>query len=290
MGWSGLTLVTDADLGALEPEATKSGAPWGATTWLGARTEAKRDLKILLEADFPDVPGVADRVVDTWMPDQAFAYTGGTYTDRLSEIRNDEPNDLTLPAIFATPASDRLYLGASWEFEGLAIALESTLNAAASVLTAKYSSPTGWATVTATDGTAVSGATLARSGRVTWTIPTNWQRTRLAGTGDEYFWIELSVSAELTAGVKATQILPVRAPDGLKRVAGFLALHHIFTGLAAGAAEPKTWTDRGEMYLGKAAELYDKLKTGAALWIDLNRDNAVSQEERVSKPLRLGRA
>lgn len=290
MGWSGLSLVSDAELGQLEPEATAAGGPWGAVTWASARAEAKRSLKIWLESDFPDVVGVADRVRDTWVPDYAFAYTGGSYTDRTSEVRDDEENDLNLATVFTTFGTDRLYVGAAWEFEGLAVLLKDAVSAAASLLTAKYSGPAGWTSLSATDGTASGGATFAKSGRITWTLPTDWQRIRLNGTGDEYYWVELSISAALTAGTKASQVLPVRAPDGLKRVAAYLALHHILNGLAAGAAQPEFWQTKADSYLTQASELYGRLKANSAIWLDLNRTNAVTQEERVSKPVFLGRA
>lgn len=290
MGWSALSLVSDAELGQLEPEAVAAGGPWGAVTWSSARAEAKRSLKIWLESDFPDVVGVADRVRDTWVPDYVFTYTGGAYTDRTNEARDDEENNLALATALATPGTDRIYIGAAWEFEGLAVLLKDALNAAASVLTAKYSSPTGWATISATDGTAAAGATFAKSGRLTWTMPTDWQRIRLNGTGDEYYWLELSVSNALTAGTKASQLLPVRGPDGLKRVAAYLALHHILNGLAAGAAQPEFWQTKADNYLKAASDLYGRLKSNSALWLDLNRSNAVTQEERVSKPVFLGRA
>ena len=82
----------------------------------------------------------------------------------------------------------------------------------------------------------------------------------------------------------------MRAPDGLKRVAAYLALHHIFNGLAAGAAEPKFWQDKADKYLTAASELYGRLKSAGAVWLDLDRTEAVTQEERVSKPVFLGRA
>lgn len=290
MGWSGLSLVSDAELGQLEPEATASGAPWGAITWAPARAEAKRSLKIWLESDFPDIVGVADRVLDTWRPDHVFGYTGAQYADLLTAAADDEENDVALATVLATFGTDRLYIGAAWEFEGLAVRMKESLNAIASVLTAKYRGPTGWVSLTATDGTAASGATFARSGRITWTLPVNWQRERLNGTGDEYYWIELSISAALTAGTKASQLLPMRAPDGLKRVAAYLALHHILNGLAAGAAQPEFWQAKADTYLKSASELYGRLKSASAIWLDLNRTEAITQEERVSKPLFLGRA
>lgn len=290
MGWSALSLVSDSEIGQLEPEATAAGGPWGAVTWSSARTEAKRTLKIWLESDFPEVVGVADRVLDKWRADYAFTYVGGAYTDRTTELSDDKESDLTLSSVFVTVANDRIYIGAAWEFEGLAVLLKDALNAVASVLTAKYSGPSGWTSLSATDGTAAVGATFAKSGRITWTVPADWQRITLNGTGDEYYWVELSVSAALTAGTKASQILPVRAPDGLKRVAAYLALHHILNGLAAGAAQPQFWQEKADNYLKAASELYGRLKSNSAIWLDLNRTNAVTQEERVSKPVFLGRA
>lgn len=291
MGWSGLSLVTDAELGQLEPEAVSSSSPWGATTWSSARTEAKKTLKIWLERDFPDVIGVADRVIDKWRADWAFSYVAAAYADLTTALGDDQENDVTLSSVFVTPASDRLYIGAAWEMDGLAILMKDALSAATATLTAKYSGPSGWTAFSgATDGTSSGGKTFAQSGRITWTMPTDWQAIRHNGTADEFFWIELSVSATLTSGTKVSQILPVRAPDGLKRVAAYLALHHIFTGLAAGAAMPQTWLDRGAAYFTDAKELYDGLKASRAIWLDLNRSNALTQGENVSKPVFLGRA
>jgi hypothetical protein len=280
VSWAGLSLVTDAELGQLEPEATDADAPWGGTTWANARAEAKRSLKIWLELDFPDIPGVADRIIDVWAPEYVFTYTGGAYTDRTTEAVDNEPTDLDLAGCFTTPASDRLYIGALWQSDGLSFKLTGTRNAEASVLTVKYSGPAGWTSLTATDGTAVTGATLAKSGRVTWTIPSDWQRERVNGTSDEFYWLEVSVSAALTAGVTASQMNPVRAPDGLKRCAAYLALHHIYNGLAAGSPGEERWRAQAEVYRTMAAELYAALKANRALWIDVNASGVLTTAER----------
>lgn len=282
--------MSDAEIGQLEPEAVSADYPWGAVTWTAARAEAKRSLKIWLESDFPAIVGVADRVIDKWKPDFAFGYTGGGYTDVTNEVSNDTEDDLTLSTVFATFGTDKLYIGAAWEFEALAVLMKDTRNAAAATITVKYSGPSGFATIAPTDGTAATGATFGKSGRITWTTPTDWQRIRLNGTGDELYWVEVSVSAALTAGTKVSQILPVRAPDGLKRVAAYLALHHIYNGLAAGAAEPAFWQGKADTYQREAGDLYGRLKMSSAIWLDENRTNAVTQEERVSKPVFLGRA
>lgn len=279
MSWPGLTLVTDLTLGQLEPQATHPDAPWGSTTWPEARAEAKRDLKMWLEMDYPEVPGVADRVLDRWRMDYAFGYTDSAYTDVTGASRDDTPDDLALAAILATPASDRLYLGAAWTFDGLAAVLTGTRNAAASVLTVKYSGPAGWTTLSATDGTAVSGVTFAQSGRIRWTAPTDWQRQRLNGTGDEFFWVELSVSNALTSGVTAAQVLGIRPPDGLVRCAQYLALGHILNGLASQSPGEERWRQQADKYFSMAKDLYVGLKAKAGVWLDLDISGDITPSE-----------
>lgn len=279
MSWSGLALVSDSELGQLEPEAVAPAKPWGRVTWSDARAEAKRDLRIWLEMDYPDVPGVADRVLDRWEPDYAFTSTGGAVTDRTSQNNDDEEDDLDLATIFTTIGTDRFYIGAAWGFDGLYVHMTGTRNAAASVLTVKYSGPTGFTALTHTDGTAVSGVTLAQSGKITWVSPSTWQRQREHGTGDEFFWIELSVSGALTASTSASQILCLRPPDGLKRCAAYLSLGHIYNGLSAGSPGEERWRIQSDKYFAMARDLYAGLKGKAGLWLDIDHSGSIGPGE-----------
>lgn len=290
MSWAGLTLVTDAELGQLEPEAINAGSasapPWGAVTWPSARSLAKRDLKVLLEIAFPTIPGVADRVLDVWRPDWAFAYTGGIYTDVTTKVKDDVEADLDLSAVFVTPSTDRLYIGAAWEYDGLFVRLLANLNAIASVLTVKYWGPGGWTSLTNTDGTITAATkTLSGSGRVTWTIPTDWGRRKLNGTADEYYWIELSVNFALTAGTSATQVLPIKAPDGLKTVAAYFALAYIFKGLSAQAAAPQYWLDRAADYDNRGRTLFATLKESGGIPLDIDSTGAIDPVLERPEPL-----
>lgn len=310
--WSQLSLVTDAELGQLEPEAVAAGSPWGAVTWTSARTEAKRDLKIWLERDFAKqvglgdanrrlnrinlaLPAITDRILDRWSPDWVFRYTSASFTDITSAARDDNEKDIDLAAALATFGTDRIYIGALWEFEGLEIKLLDAVNAIASVLTAKYWGNNQWTSLAATDGTLSSGKTLAQSGRVTWTLPADWERRRLNGTAEEFYWVELSISAALTGGTAASQLLPIRAPDGLKRVAAYLALAHVFRGLAAQAAEPESWLTRVSNeqetgYQDRAEKLYADLRDNGGIPIDLNLNEVIEPQERaVTAPLRMYR-
>jgi hypothetical protein len=294
VGWSALTLCTDADLGSLEPAATNG--QWKNVTWPNQRAEAKRDLKIKLEVDFPQIPDVADRVKDTHIAEALYGYTGGVYTDISSPAATiSTENDVNLSSIFVTPASDRIYLGSLGEFDGIYVRQLDRLNAVASTLTVKYSGPTGWTALTALNGTASTTATFAKSGRITWTVPSNWERRTLV-TADPMFWIELSVSAGLTANTAATQILLVKAPDPLKRIVALQALGYIVQNLAANSPSVDYYNGRARNqfktgYMDLADALYASLRDKGGIPLDTDGDEAVSEgEQNTISPVRLGRA
>lgn len=276
MSWSHLSLVTDGDIGELEPEAVHGDSPWGATAWPSQRSAAKRDLKVWLEADYPHIPAVTDRIKDRWRPDWVYAETSSAWTDYTTAARDDTEEDIPLASVFATFSTDALYVGANYEFDGVLVQLLDSLSATTSALSVSYWGPTGWTALTVADGTSVAGKTFAQSGRVTWTVPSQWERRRLNGTADEFFWIKLTVSAALTAGTSASHVLPLRSPDGLKRVAAYLAVHHIYQGLAAQAATPADWREQADKYLSKAETLYARLREHGGIPIDYDNDGTIT--------------
>lgn len=288
MGWSSLPLLTDDDLGRIESEAIHPDEPWGAATWPSERGHALRQLGVWIDADFG--PGASDRVLDRWSPDAAYRFTGGAYVDITNAVSDDTEEDVDLAAALATAATDRIYIGMRAEFGGLVVKVLDSLNAVSSTMTVKYWGPTGWTALTISDGTAVSGATCGKSGRVVWSVPSNWERRRLAGTADEYFWVEMAVSVALTSGTSVTQLLPTRRPEGLSLIAAYLALGTICHGRAPQAANPEEWRARGERYANDAAELYARLKNGGSLVIDTNNDQVLQPSERhVVRPVRVRR-
>ena len=298
MGWSALTLVSDSDLGALEPEATAAAAPWGATTWANPRAEAKRDIKIWIERDYgARIPGVADKVLDTYKPDVVLGYTGSAFTDYTDAAANDTDEDIDLAAVLATFGTDRLYVAYAGEMDALDVKLLDSVNAITSTLTVKYWGGSQWTSISATDGTSATSKTFAKSGRLTWTLPSDWKRRTMNGDSNAYYWLELSISAALTAGTSASQILTVRAPDGLKRVAAYQSLGYILKGLAAQAASPDTWLARVNNrdktgYWDLATALYASLRDSGGIPIDVDADDTIDPEEgetTILAPIRMAR-
>jgi hypothetical protein len=294
MPWGTLSLVTDQDLGALEPLAIAAGSPWGKTAWPEARAEAKRELKILIEAAFGKiVKQPADRVLDTHAADLVYTYISSIYADVTAVGTDNYEDDITLTTVFATIAS-RLYIGADYQFDGLFVKMKDALNAVASTLTVKYQGAAGWTAMpNANDGTSVNGAPFAQTGRITWPIvPGDWKRQRLATSGDQLFWIELSVGTALNSGsAKAGQLLTVRVPDGLRRVAQLLALSNVLNGLERQSAKPKDWQEKATGYRQEALALFQMLKEQGGIPLDTNRDDVIERAETLqTAPLRLGRA
>jgi hypothetical protein len=279
MAWSTLILASEASIAKLEPQAVHTDQPWGRVDWPDQIQAAKDDLEIWIERDHPVPSGAADRVRDRWDPDYAWGLTGGAYTDLTSDLSNDTEEDVDLATVFATAATDRLYVGARYEFDGVWLQLLDSVNAAASVLTVSYWGRNQWTSADVTDGTALSGATLAQSGRVTWRAPGDWERRKLNGTAEEHYWVELRVSLALTAGTAVTQILPLRPPKGLRRVATLLALSHILGGLELQSSDPERWRDKADRYREDAIGLYQSIR----LPLDLDESGSVSDAETTTR-------
>ena len=277
MSWAGLTLATDADLGALESEATAPDAPWGQSSWQTQLDGAKKELGIWIDTDFPETPMASDRIRDRWAAEKVFAETGGTFTDYSVEARDDTEEDIDIEAVYATPGSDYLYVGALWTYHGLFVHMLDSVNANASVLTVAYWAKDQWQTVPAqSDGTiAAAGKTLGQSGRVTFATPTDWERRSLNSTGEEYYWTRLSINNALTSGTSISHLLSLRQTDNLTLVHTYLTLSYIFGGLARQSTDPEGWREQSNAYRTMAVELYERLKLKGGIPMDDDMSGAV---------------
>jgi hypothetical protein len=281
MSWDSLVIVDDTDLGRFEPEAIHPDQPWDAASWPTQIEQAKRTLRVWVDADYADVLGASDRIRDRYAVTEAKALTGGAYTDIVTAAADATEEDIDLAGVYATPASDYVYLGAPWTFTGVFVHLLDSVNDATSALTVAYWAKNQWQSVPSqSDGTSVGGDTFAQSGRVTWGRITDWERRSLDGSDEGIYWVRLAVSATLTAGTAASGLSALRTPEGLRHVAAFLALGYIMRGLAAQSADPEEWRTRSEDYIGDARTLYDRLKATGGIPIDRDQSGAIDSGER----------
>ncbi len=125
--------------------------------------------------------------------------------------------DVVLSSLDTAANLDFLYVGAPVPFGGAIIDVDA-VNGNASVLTVKYrKSDNTWADISATDGTAAGGASMAQDGTVTWTAPTDWIATSLTAAGDtsigftgslnKLFWTRWQFSAALDSSTTINSML-----------------------------------------------------------------------------------
>lgn len=126
---------------------------------------------------------------------------------------------VTLSSLDTAANLDYLYVGAHLPFRGVN-AVVVAANGNASVLTVKYRKSDGtWADASATDGTASGGATMAVSGNVTWTVPTDWALADLVSINSPapaaavpfrslpLYWTRWEVSAALDSSTTLSSLL-----------------------------------------------------------------------------------
>lgn len=89
------------------------------------------------------------------------------------------PGTISLDAFGALAAGDALYFGADIPFRGFFIDVANA-NGNASVMTVEFWNGTAWTAVTTlTDGTDITGDTLAQDGLVTFDVPATWVKASL---------------------------------------------------------------------------------------------------------------
>lgn len=114
-------------------------------------------------------------------------------------------------------ASDYVYIGYPSRFNKLNVELAPNLNNLVSAtLSAEYYKRGTWTSLSITDGTAVSGKTMAKSGAITFNAPSNddWSRVTIGDPAPVCYWIRLKVNATLSAQLEWSElhVLPVDKP------------------------------------------------------------------------------
>lgn len=240
MSWHPNDLLTDADLLAYERTLLTQ---FGVTDWIDRRTKALEDwLWPIVEGQGLD----RHRFRTRYAPDLVYGYTGSAYTDYTSATTSTTTGDLPLATVWATPASDALYVGSTQPFRGLSWRV-GTANATAAVVTVTLSCDE-WRTVSVEDGTvSVAGKTLSRGGPMIWRVPDGWVLTPV--NSQSYYWAQVTVSAT-PAGATASQVGVIRR----SRLCGpvtFRTLALVFREAPTGQDGP--WRDKAEWYEAEAA-------------------------------------
>jgi len=266
--WHPNDLVTDQDLADYESTILTK---FGQFTWESKRTKALEDwlFPILRGAGF-DPQQLRTRFDAT----QVTGYTGSAYTDLTGAAQNATTDDVNLATIFATPATDALYVGSSEPFRGLFLKLLDSVSAVTATLSAAYWSGT-WKSLAISDRTvAVSGKALSGGGSVVWTLPPDWV-TRAVNGSDARYWVKVSVSAVPT-GAKASQIGVIRT-SVLRAPLAFRTLALIMREAVTSSDGP--WKEKADYYADQAAESLERALPLVGGEFDTDADDLVDATE-----------
>ena len=130
----------------------------------------------------PDVPGI-----------------GEDYSDQVSDAISTNVGTL---GTIGTNATDALCVWCPVFPSGLKFTMGSTVNAVVATMAVNYWNG-AWTALTKTDNTAVGGATLAQTGTVTWTAPTDALPYYMYGRCG--YWLKITFSAALTAATAVAE-------------------------------------------------------------------------------------
>lgn len=247
MSWAPNDLVSDVDVAAYE--STFLGQ-FGVTEWTEKRARALEDWlwPILRGRGFDP-----ERFRTRFAPTQVWGYTGSAYTDYTSAASDQTADDVPLAAIFATPASDALYIGSLQPFRGLSVRMLDDVSATTSAASVSLWCDT-WRGSAISDATQItSGKSFSGGGAITWTVPEAMVTREIYSVRG--YWARVMVSAALTAGTAATQIGVIRR-SVLCAPATFRTLALICR--EAPAAQDGPWLDKAVWYEQQAADALER--------------------------------
>ncbi len=134
---------------------------------------------------------------------------------------NDTATDVVLSSLDTLLNLNALYIGSHVPFGGFEIDVDLP-NANAATLLVEYWNGAAWVDLSASDGTASGGATMAIDGNITWSVPAAWAPSPLEGlavptakkhqglTGtDKNFWVRVSVSAALDSSTTLNSLIAI---------------------------------------------------------------------------------
>jgi hypothetical protein len=260
--------VSDADLTAYERTALTQ---FGATDWQVRRQKAIEDwLFPKLEHNGFD----PQRLRTRYAPDAVLAFTGAAYTDRTSDAQGTDPDTFNLATIFATPASDALYIGGDEPFRGLSIRMLEAVSAVDATLSVALWGDV-WAAATLTNNGPGGAKPFSKGGSLTWILPETLVPRPLGPIGDRLYWAKVTTTAVPTSA-KCGQLAVIRrsrlcAPVTLRTLALIMR--------EAPAQQEGPWEQKAEWYEAEAERAWNRVQSRIGAEFDTSADDVVNRAE-----------
>lgn len=125
--------------------------------------------------------------------------SASSFSDETAEAASRGGSTVAMPV----ETADFFWVGSNRPFAGMDVIVD-TPNMVAAVITAEYWDGSTWQSLSPTDGTINTGASIGQSGEITWTLPTDWEKSTVNSL--EYYWVRMSWDDNLTAGTLAETI------------------------------------------------------------------------------------
>jgi len=165
-----------------------------------------------------------------------FTLVGSVYRDD-TEILTERGTNQTATFNSMVATDDFIYIGVDVPFRGVYVNVVNA-NSTASVLSAFYWDGSAWTGLTETDGTASAGATLAIDNVITWTVPTDWAKTIVNGSGPLY-WVRMNSSGGTDSATSLAEVIPLSIQGTSSSIGGSDTPVVVATAVAA----PRYWFD-----------------------------------------------
>lgn len=127
--------------------------------------------------------------------------TGTAYINCFDEMTDGKSG--TTMSLNSMGTSDAIYICSDQPLNTITFTVSSA-NSNSSTMTVKRWTGSAWSSVTITDGTAVSGATLGQTGSVTWTAATDEFKHIIQGL--QGYWYQVTVGSALDSSVSVSAI------------------------------------------------------------------------------------
>lgn len=128
-------------------------------------------------------------------------------------------NDGAVSGATGMGPGDFIYVGYLTRFSAIEITPSNdNANTNSAALWGQYWNGTWWASLSLNDGTAVSGDTFATKGRISWSVPSDWQQVRPIERGfPRGYWIRFGVSANLRVDTYLSECAVDPIPEPLAK-------------------------------------------------------------------------
>ncbi len=169
--------------------------------------------RILYKAPCQPLANIGDGQPDTPLGFIFYDTSQNLIRDYTVEVSDNTLTEMSKADVPMT-VEDHLYCGYLTRFSEMEATPYDQNNANVAGLAAQYWNGEQWTSLAIVDGTSVGGKTLAKKGKISWTIPDDWKMSiPLEARFPRGYWLRFNVSAGLSANAAISEVRVYAVPD-----------------------------------------------------------------------------